>query len=55
MKLRNLSIIEQEIDNKEMVIDGLKETGVVLENNYEAIKSEVGIEFNIGSRLGETR
>jgi hypothetical protein len=53
MRLRNLSITDAEVENRELVIDGVQEVERVIEDNYEeTLNREIGIEFNIGSRLG---
>ena len=54
MNLRNFIIEDCEVDNKNLVIDGIKELELVINDNYDLIKKrEIAIEFNIGSRLGE--
>lgn len=56
MNLRNLKIFENNIQNKNDIIDGIIELDNVIMDNYQIIKEkEIGIEFNIGSRLGEPR
>ena len=53
MRLRNLRIAESDVENRNMVIDGIEEVERVIEDNYEdSLDREIGIEFNIGSRLG---
>ena len=56
MKLRNLKIIDAPVNNKNLVIDGINELNLIIMDNYnDTIEREIGIEFNIGSRLGEPR
>jgi len=56
LNLRNLKITDAEVKNRDMVLDGIKELGIVIEDNYDNwIKREIALEFNIGSRLGEPR
>lgn len=56
MKLRNLIINDFPVNNKSLVIDGIKELDLIIMDNYnDTIEREIGIEFNIGSRLGEPR
>lgn len=56
MRLRNLKISNIDIPNKDMVIDSIKELELLINDNYHQIlDKEIGIEFNIGSKLGEPR
>lgn len=55
MRLRNLVIKDREIENHDKIIDAIKELDIVISDNYRKIKEEIGIEFNIGSRLGEPK
>ena len=42
--------------NKDMVLDGIAELNLVIVDNYAQLpREEIAIEFNIGSRLGETK
>ncbi len=56
MNLRNLRITDRDVDSKSMVKDGIHELGIIIEDNYKfVLDKEIGIEFNIGFRLGEPR
>lgn len=56
MKLKNLVINGGKVENLNLIIDGINELAIVIDDNYDEIKEkEIGIEFNIGSRLGETK
>ncbi len=55
MRLRNLEITEEDVDNQDAIIDAIKELELIIEDNYDTVSKEVAIEFNIGSRLGEPR
>lgn len=53
MKLRNLIINDANVQNKDMVVDGIHELELIILNNYDLIKKrEVAIEFNVGAKLG---
>ena len=55
MNIRNLIINDKNINNHEDIVDAIKELEIVISDNYQNVKEEVGIEFNIGSRLGEPK
>ncbi len=58
MRLRNLFIQEEGVDeeNVDAVRDGINELDVIISDNFaDAMDREIGIEFNIGSRLGAPR
>lgn len=55
MNIRNLIINDKNINNHEDIVDAIKELELVISDNYQNVKEEVGIEFNIGSRLGEPK
>ncbi len=55
MNIRNLIINDKNIDNHEEIVDAIRELEIVISNNYQNVKEEIGIEFNIGSRLGEPK
>lgn len=56
MNLRNLKINDVLVNNKSLVIDGINELDIIIMDNYhDTIEREIGIEFNIGSRLGEPK
>lgn len=56
MKLKNLEIKDSNINNKKEVIDAIHELDNVISDNYlDSLDREIGIEFNIGSRLGEPK
>lgn len=56
MKLKNLIIKGGKVENLALIIDGINELAIAIDNNYDEIKEkEVGIIAYIGSRLGEAR
>lgn len=55
-RLRNLKIYNAEVDNKDLIIDGINELDIIINDNYnDFLQKEICMEFNIGSMLEKSK
>ena len=56
MKLLNMEISDADVPDKINVLDAIHELATIIKDNYESWNSQhVWLEFNIGTRIGQTR
>lgn len=56
MNIRNLTIFDSNLPNKDKIIDGIQELDLVISDNFNLLSDkETAIEFNIGSQVGSIK